>query len=124
MSLVLGVGFRKSAPLGALQEVIKRVLEGHETPDFITTIDRKSTDEKVQIIARELGAKIIFVSEDRHKGIKTPTQSDIIQDGFGTGSIAESCALVSGENTRIITPRMTSHDGTATAALAIMETEK
>ena len=52
-------------------------------------------------------------------GIATPTQSQLITEKFGTGSVAEAAALAAaGPRARLITTRTVSQDRTATAAIA------
>ncbi len=122
MTLILGIGFRETAPMASLNEVITRVLNGRGTPKLIATLDRKAKADQCKFIARDLNVEIIALSEDAIRGVDTPTKSDAIQIHFGTGSIAEACAIMAMPNAKIITPRITSQDGTATAALAYLET--
>jgi cobalt-precorrin 5A hydrolase len=52
-------------------------------------------------------------------GIATPTQSQLVSEKFGTGSIAEAAALAAaGPRARLIATRVVSRDRTATAAIA------
>jgi cobalt-precorrin 5A hydrolase len=52
-------------------------------------------------------------------GIDTPTQSKLVAEKFGTGSVAEAAALVAaGPRARLIATRTVSQDRTATAAIA------
>lgn len=52
-------------------------------------------------------------------GIETPTQSELVAEKFGTGSVAEAAALVAaGPRARLIATRAVSRDRTATAAIA------
>jgi cobalt-precorrin 5A hydrolase len=52
-------------------------------------------------------------------GIDTPTQSQLVAERFGTGSVAEAAALAAaGPRARLIATRVVSQDRTATAAIA------
>jgi cobalt-precorrin 5A hydrolase len=52
-------------------------------------------------------------------GIDTPTQSKLVAEKFGTGSVAEAAALAAaGPRARLIATRVVSQDRTATAAIA------
>ncbi len=59
------------------------------------------------------------VPADVLAGIETPTQSKLVAEKFGTGSVAEAAALAAaGPGARLIATRAVSQDRTATAAIA------
>ncbi|MGB0960594.1 MAG: cobalamin biosynthesis protein [Halocynthiibacter sp.] len=123
MTYVLGLGFRENAPLEALLEVAHAATMGHADATLIATLDRKARTPQCRDLAAAINAQIQIIPEELLKGVKTPTQSEAIFKRFGTGSLAEACALTSRPNATLITPRVTSQDGTATAALAYLETD-
>ena len=116
---VVGVGLRAAATLASLGELFQRL-------DVTTTLALAlPAFRQGHPLVRELkghGFKIGFIPRTALNGISTPTRSARILARYGTGSIAEACALVAaGPAARIILPRVVSADGCATAALAQSE---
>ena len=65
------------------------------------------------------GSPIKAVAAEMLVGIDTPTQSKLVVEKFGTGSVAEAAALAAaGPRARLIATRVVSQDRTATAAIA------
>lgn len=70
-------------------------------------------------VARALSVPLLPLSRRQLDGISTLTQSPRMQAAFGTGSVAEACALFSaGTGARLIVARQISGVGQATCALA------
>ncbi|MDD7970790.1 cobalamin biosynthesis protein [Roseinatronobacter alkalisoli] len=74
-------------------------------------------------LALTTGVPLIALPAQALAGVTTPTQSPRMLDTFGTGSVAEACALVAvaragAMGARIVVARMTSEDGLATCAVA------
>lgn len=118
---VMGVGFRAAADLGSLQDVMQRALDvsGGKALDALVTESAKSRDPVFREFAQLLGLPGLGVSQSDLAQMITPTQSQRIQDRFGTGSLAEAAALaVAGPNARLVAPRVISGDGKATSAIA------
>ncbi len=113
---VVGFGLRAAATSGSLDELFQRL--GFQTaPALALPAFRQGHPLVRELQAR--GFRIGFIPEGALKGVRTPTRSRRILARYGTGSIAEACALIAaGPAARIILPRLISADGCATAALA------
>jgi cobalt-precorrin 5A hydrolase len=118
---VAGIGFRADATLADLRSVL--ALTGAR-PDALASLAAKAAQPALIELAAELALPLIALREEDIAGEPTPTCSPRIQSRFGTGSVAEACALVAARQgpgparSRLITPRLITADGMATAALA------
>ncbi|MFY0646453.1 cobalamin biosynthesis protein [Sulfitobacter geojensis] len=118
---VAGLGFRAAADLASLQDALRLALEGANggTIDALVTEAAKSREKVFQELAGLMGVPGLGVTQEDLQKMITPTQSQRIQDRFGTGSLAEAAALVAaGPHARLVAPRVVSGDGRATAAIA------
>ncbi|MBR0815760.1 cobalamin biosynthesis protein [Bradyrhizobium diazoefficiens] len=115
---VAGLGFRKDVTLASLREALLAA-GGAEGLAAMATVSDKADTETLKQLARECGVPIKAVPADVLAGIDTPTQSRLVAEKFGTGSIAEAAALAAvGPGARLIARRVISQDRTATAAIA------
>ncbi|MFB6415535.1 MULTISPECIES: cobalamin biosynthesis protein [Bradyrhizobium] len=115
---VAGLGFRKDVTLASLREALLAA-GGAEGLAAMATVSDKADTESLKQLARECGVPIKAVPADVLAGIDTPTQSKLVAEKFGTGSIAEAAALAAvGPGARLIARRVISQDRTATAAIA------
>ncbi|WLA68183.1 cobalamin biosynthesis protein [Bradyrhizobium diazoefficiens] len=115
---VAGLGFRQDVTLASLREALLAA-GGAEDLAAVATVSDKADVEALQQLARECGVPIRAVSPEVLAGIDTPTQSRLIAEKFGTGSVAEAAALAAaGPRARLIATRVVSQDRTATAAIA------
>lgn len=115
---VAGLGFRKDVTLASLREALLAA-GGTEDLAAVATVSDKADAEALQQLARECGVPIRAISADTLARIETPTQSKLIAEKFGTGSVAEAAALAAaGSRARLIATRAVSQDRTATAAIA------
>ena len=118
---VAGLGFRASAGLADLRAAL--ALTGAR-PDALASITAKARAPALKQLAREMGLPLFALDETEIAGEQTLTCSPRIKARFGTGSLAEACALVAarkghpGAQSRLITPRFVTADGQATAAIA------
>lgn len=118
---VMGIGFRAAADLASLQDAMRLALEsaGPAKIDALVTEAAKSREKVFQEFAGLMGIPGLGVTQADLQQMITPTQSQRIQDKFGTGSLAEAAALVAaGPNARLVAPRVVSGDAKATAAIA------
>lgn len=68
---------------------------------------------------RAEGFQLHLIAPEALLGLRTPTQSPRQLAAYGTGSMAEACALaLAGQDARIIRARILSGDRLASAALA------
>ncbi|WP_122074148.1 cobalamin biosynthesis protein [Pseudophaeobacter sp. EL27] len=118
---VAGFGFRADATVADLRNAL--ALTGAR-PDALASLTAKAAAPALQNLAQELALPLIALQEEDIAGEQTLTCSPRIKSRFGTGSVAEACALVAArqgpgpQRSRLITPRVTTADGMATAALA------
>lgn len=115
---VAGLGFRKDVTLASLREALLAA-GGPEGVAAIATVSDRADAEVLKQLACECGVPIKAVPSEALAGVATPTQSKIVADKFGTGSVAEAAALAAaGPRARLIATRVVSRDRTATAAVA------
>ncbi|WP_167406636.1 cobalamin biosynthesis protein [Bradyrhizobium forestalis] len=115
---VAGLGFRSDVTLASLREALASA-GGPEGLTAFATVSDKADAEALKQLARECGVPIKAVPVEALAGIDTPTQSRLIAERFGTGSVAEAAALAAaGRRARLIATRVVSQDRTATAAIA------
>ena len=118
---VAGIGFRAKATLEDLRNAL--ALTGIR-PDALASLAAKAAQPALIDLARELALPLIALREEDIAGEQTRPCSPRIKSRFGTGSVAEACALVAARQgaglarSRLITPRLITADGMATAALA------
>ena len=115
---VAGLGFKRDVTLASLREALAAA-GGPDGLAAVATVSDKADAEALKLLARECGVPIKAVPADVLAGIDTPTQSKLVAEKFGTGSIAEAAALAAvGPRARLIVARVISQDRTATAAIA------
>jgi cobalt-precorrin 5A hydrolase len=115
---VAGLGFKNDVTLDSLREALAAA-GGGEGLVAVATVSDKADAEALKLLARECGVPIKAVPAEVLAGIVTPTQSLLINERFGTGSVAEAAALAAaGPRARLIATRAVSQDRTATAAIA------
>lgn len=115
---VAGLGFKKGVTLASLREALAAA-GGANGLAAVATVSDKADAEALKRLASECGVPIKAVSPEDIAGIATPTQSKLVAEKFGTGSVAEAAALfVAGPRARLIATRAVSQDRTATAAIA------
>ena len=118
---VAGIGFRAAADLASLQEALQKALEaaGNAPVDALVTESAKSREAVFQELAQLMRIPGLGIRKDELEQMITPTQSELIQDRFGTGSLCEAAALAAaGPAARLVATRVISADGMATAAIA------
>ena len=115
---VAGLGFKRGVTLVSLREALLAA-GGSEGLTAVATVSDKADEEVLKQLARECGLPIKAVAAEMLVGIDTPTQSKLVVEKFGTGSVAEAAALAAaGPRARLIATRVVSQDRTATAAIA------
>jgi cobalt-precorrin 5A hydrolase len=115
---VAGLGFKRDVTLASLRQALIAA-GGSEGLAAVATVSDKADTAALKLLAGEFNVPIMAVPVDALAGIVTPTQSDLIRERFGTGSVAEAAALAAaGRHARLISTRAVSQDRTATAAIA------
>lgn len=113
---VAGFGFRGGATVASLRDAYARAGGG---ADILATLEGKAGEPAFAEFARTKGLRVVALAKGAVQGVVTPTISERIMERFGTGSVAEAVALVAaGPGARLLTPRVKSEDGMATAAIA------
>ncbi len=116
--IVAGLGFRKEAGIASLRDALQRA--GGDAVTALATASDKAATPALQALAAERNLPVHAISPDLLKIQTVLTQSPRVASLYGTGSLAEAAALAAaGPGARLLGPRITSHDGKATAALAI-----
>lgn len=116
----IGIGFRSAADLSSLQDALQKALAiGAGGIDAVVTESAKSREKVFRELAEVLKVPGLGITQTDLEQMITPTQSQRIQDRFGTGSLAEAAALAAaGPTARLVVERVISSDGMATAAIA------
>lgn len=115
---VAGLGFRRNATLASLREAFAAA-GGAAGVVAVATVSDKANSDALQWLAQELGVPIKAIPGDVLAGIVTPTQSELVREKIGTGSVAEAAALAAaGRHARLVATRVVSRDRSATAAIA------
>ncbi|MGQ0683106.1 cobalamin biosynthesis protein [Bradyrhizobium sp.] len=115
---VAGLGFRRDVTFASLREALIAA-GGAEGVTAIATVSDKLGSDALERLAGELNVPIKAIPANVLVGIATSTQSELIKEKFGTGSVAEAAALVAaGRHARLVSTRAVSQDRTATAAIA------
>lgn len=115
---VAGLGFRQDVTLASLREALAAA-GGADGLAAMATVSDKADAEPLKQLARECGVPIKAIPADVLASVDTPTQSKLVTEKFGTGSVAEAAALAAaGPRGRLIATRAVSQDRTATAAIA------
>jgi cobalt-precorrin 5A hydrolase len=115
---VAGFGFKDDVTLASLREAL-RAAGGVDGLAAVATVGDKAEIAAFKLLAGELNVPIKTIPADVLAGITTPTQSKLVKEKFGTGSVAEAVALAAaGRYARLISTRVVSQDRTATAAIA------
>lgn len=115
---IAGLGFKHDVTLASLREALLAA-GGAQGLTAVATVSDKADAAALKRLARECNVPIKAVPADVLAGIATPTQSALVKEKFGTGSVAEAAALAAaGRHARLISTRAVSKDRTATAAIA------
>lgn len=115
---VAGLGFRQDVTLASLREALAAA-GGADGLAAMATVSDKADAEPLKQLARECGVPIKAIPANVLASVETPTQSKLVTEKFGTGSVAEAAALAAvGPRARLIATRAVSQDRTATAAIA------
>jgi cobalt-precorrin 5A hydrolase len=114
--MALGLGLRATASLGGVQDLFHRL---QVTPALALALPAFRQTHPVVRELQAAGFGITLIPETALRDVATTTRSPRILDRYGTGSLAEACALVAaGRGAQLLWPRVISADGSVTAALA------
>lgn len=114
--IVAGLGCSSRASPDEMRALLEALVQGHHLARIACLQARAA---QLDPLARAFGVPLLAVPRRALAGIVTPTQAARIQAQFGTGSVAEACALLgAGRGARIVAARQVSDLGRATCALA------
>lgn len=111
----VGLGFRSGASAASVLDALERA--GGTGLRRLAVPADKLADPLIGEL-KTMGFDIVPIPCATLAGIDTPTQSAISLQIYGTGSVAEACALAAGPAVRLLGARVVSVDRMATAALA------
>ena len=112
---IAGIGFRSGATMASILDALAQA--GAAEVRHLTVPEEKQAHPLGAALIAQ-GFKVTPIPREVLAGICTPTKSPISLETYGTGSVAEACALAAGENARLLVTRAISADRMATAALA------
>lgn len=116
---VVGLGLRAAAELEGVQDLFRRL---QVMPPLTLAVPAFRQTHPVVASLQAAGFRLVLIPEEMLLGVSTPTRSPRILARFGTGSLAEACAIIAaGPGARLVEPRVISADGCVTAALAQSE---
>ena len=116
---VVGLGLRAAATLEGVHELFRQ-LQVMSASTLAVPAFRQAHPLVAGLQAA--GFRLVLIPEEMLLGVSTPTRSPRILASFGTGSLAEACAIIAaGPGARLVEPRVSSADGCVTAALAQSE---
>ncbi len=123
--IVAGIGYRQQASVGDLLAALRLAQCQCGAPaQALASTHAKAETPTMRAVARLLKLPVIAVPEDQLAGVPTMTESARIRAGFNTGSLAEAAALQGamtthqGAQVRLLSPRVKTANGMATAAFA------
>lgn len=115
MRVVLGLGLRESADLAGFNELSTRLCA---PADCRVAVPEFRSHLPLIAVLRGLGRQITLIPRDALRGVPTISQSARSLATYGTGSVAEACALIACPGGAILQPPRRSFDNRLTGALA------
>ena len=117
-----GFGFRSEVSEACLEDVFSQICELHNVTGTIkscATVTSKANSLAFQGFAQHQNLTIVALSLDQIAGQKPLSYSALSSKLYGTGSVAEASALAgAGDGATLLGPRIISHSGKATCAIA------
>ncbi|MCG8490768.1 MAG: cobalamin biosynthesis protein [Sneathiellales bacterium] len=118
MTFIVGFGLRQSATIESLQNAFLKVSEDLPV-SAISILGEKAMHPAFSEFSRLLGIPVILLEKENLHGIETDTRSELIEQKFSVGSVAEAVAIAAQEPFgQLYRGRQVSVDGLATAAVA------
>ena len=115
--MIAGLGFRDEAVLASLLDALDRA-KAREARRI--ALPARKAGHPLAAELQRLGYDLLWIEDAALAAISTPTQSAIALAVYGTGSVAEACALAAaGPRAWLSAPRALSADRLAAAALAL-----
>lgn len=115
MRVVFGLGLRDSAVLAGFHALSAQL----DAPaDCLIALPAFRGHLPLVQALRDLGRQIVLIPRAGLQGVATPSQSPRSLASYGTGSVAEACALIACPQGVLIRPARPSFDNRLTGALA------
>lgn len=115
MSLVFGLGLRETALIAGFHDLSAQL---DAPPDCLIALPAFRGHLPLVQALRGLGRQIVLIPRAALQGVATPSQSLRSLACYGTGSVAEACALLACPHGALIRPARRSFDNRLTGALA------
>lgn len=120
-SLVAGIGCNRHTPVeeirAKLMDVLKQFRLSHRSLRTIASIDLKSDEAGLCVLAAELDLPLQFFAKDKLAAVDhVPTPSDTVAKHVGVSSVCEAAALLASQNGRLIVPKQSTHNVTIAIA--------
>lgn len=98
MKIVVGIGCDRGTPLVTLETALDQALEQVKcTQESITcfaTIDKKSDEESINLLAKNLNKKINYYPAIELAQVKVPNPSEVVMKYMGTPAVSEAAAML------------------------------
>lgn len=113
---VAGLGLRAQADWPALAQLFAK---NAVSPPFDLALPAHLAGHPLSARLESAGYRVSLIALNRLRGVETLTRSPRILSSFGTGSLAEACALIAaGPDAYLTGARQTAPDGCITLAFA------
>ncbi|MDO5657111.1 MAG: cobalamin biosynthesis protein [Paracoccus sp. (in: a-proteobacteria)] len=114
--VVAGFGMNSRADLRSLRAALMAAQAGG--PPVTALAALRDHAARLHPLAEAMGVALIVLEPALLRGTATPSQSARSHAVYGTGSVAEACALSAAAPARLLSPRATAPDRNATCAIA------
>ncbi|MGN0931542.1 cobalamin biosynthesis protein [Falsigemmobacter intermedius] len=115
MRVVLGLGLRESADMAGFYDLTAKL---SAPPDCGIAVPEFRSHLQLIAALRGLGRQVTLIPRAALRGVETESQSARSLAAYGTGSVAEACALIACPGGVISQPARRSFDNRLTGALA------
>ncbi|RRH72060.1 cobalamin biosynthesis protein [Falsigemmobacter faecalis] len=115
MRVVLGLGLREHADLAGFYDLTARLSAPQDCAIAVPEFRRHLP---LIAVLRGLGRQLTLIPRTTLSGVPTMSQSARSLAAYGTGSVAEACALIACPGGVILQPARRSFDNRLTGALA------
>ena len=118
----VGFGYCQQASVETLNELLTTLEQQYGPVSILAACQSKST--LVNELAQLRGYAFEIIADQQLQHVPTVTQSLRSINRFGTGSVAEACALLgAGSGAQLLQPRLIADNHFATAAIASLKRE-
>jgi cobalamin biosynthesis protein CbiG len=123
--LALGVGCRKAADPGAVEQGVLAALEAAglspEAVFAVATVDAKKDEPAIQRFAAHLGVPFLTYPAERLKDVDVKNPSARVLEAVGTPSVSEAAALTAAQGGKLLLPKTAGESWTVAVAMKTLE---